>query len=293
MRIWFFLTFVRIILTRLKLGEYSRMTQPHAWGAKWGKILQLHPHSYYINSNIYLFYTYSVCHIFIWKSECQRTDNTNEGAADPVKVRLTRSISLHLTWRAPSITFQQGVSFLHTSKIRSGVACMRHELFQVYFSGEYNCNHSSSSYLTILSCDDRVLAFTIRCRREIPTEPVSIQRVTGSHTSRVQLVMQRSLINAAVSDFWVKRQWERCWLQNLYLAMAPSWHSLEGLEVLCCQRFNLLKRFTCHVRDICFLWKDRELMRGDEWEGLQMRYFPHSRSLEESKLNFCFLKCQL
>lgn len=67
------------------------------------------------------------------------------------------------------------------------------------------------------------------------------------------------LISAVVSDIWVKRLFKHRWLQNLYVAMAPSWHSLGGLEVFRCQRCNLLKWFTCHFWDICFLWKDREL----------------------------------
>lgn len=57
------------------------------------------------------------------------------------------------------------------------------------------------------------------------------------------------LITTVVSDIWLKRHFKHRWLQNLYVTMAPSWHSLGGLEVFRCERSSLLK---CHFRDICF-----------------------------------------
>ena len=99
------------------------------------------------------------------------------------------------------------------------------------------------------------------------------------------------LISAVVSDIWVKRLLKHRWLQNLYVAMEPSWHSLGGLEVFRCQRCNLLKWFTCHFWDICFLWKDREVegWAVSEWEAI---FFCWS-TLEEFQLNMCFIICCL
>lgn len=98
-----------------------------------------------------------------------------------------------------------------------------------------NYNHSDSSCLTVSRHDIRVAM----CVHNICLFP-STEPTVGSAGERVCISVLLFLISQS------ERQLTHRWLQGLYFPATPSWCSLAGLEMFGCQRFNLLKGFTCH-----------------------------------------------
>lgn len=172
------------------------------------------------------------------------------------------SISLDLTSPLTSITAQQDLLSLVQRLSCEAQCCIRAINYSCLISLENHCIHSSSSCLEIRTC----MHGSFICIRDMlppewhPTEPVSIQCVTTEPIFLAQLAMRRVCLSVLLFLISESRgSLSTRWLQNLYVAMAPSWHSLGGLEVFHCQRSNLLKWFACHVGDICLQWKDGNL----------------------------------